>query len=413
MEKKIIVDKVNVASNRIEVYYSIQGEIEKYFSRAEKCFWAEYTEDISSVPESIAVIPFICNVLPIAWLSDAELVVDELDEEFYHSLFEVKHGYMLLSRMLDFKGKVTVNKVVKNHYEPTKQSAVLFSGGVDAFTTLFRHLDEKPIMITLRGADVKLADEEGWNVVSNHVESTAKTLDLAQPEFVTTNFRMFINEGVCGELCAKSGDGWWHGYQHGIGIISHAAPIAYVRKLRMVNIASSATCESLCIYASDPVIDSHLKFAQTGVYHDGYYMDRTQKVEYLVHECSRRNVKIHLRVCWITEGGHNCCQCEKCIRTIFNILAVGGDPTKMGFDVHKEQEKHFKEIVVATLNAPNMRFEWHKIQDYILSHDIFVAKENPDYNWIYTINIDKAFPKPSVLKRGCCKIKRIVKRIVK
>ena len=160
MEKKIIVDKVKVASNRIEVYYSIQGEIDKYFNQDEK-FWVEYTEDISSVPESIAVIPFVCNVLPIAWLSDAELVVNELDEEFYHSLFEVKHGYMLLSRMLEFKGKVTINHIINNRYETTKQSAVLFSGGVDAFTTLFRHLDENPVMITLRGSDVKLSDVEG------------------------------------------------------------------------------------------------------------------------------------------------------------------------------------------------------------------------------------------------------------
>ena len=412
MEKKIIVDKVKVASNRIEVYYSIQGEIDKYFNLDEKCFWVEYTEDISSVPESIAVIPFVCNVLPIAWLSDAELVVDELDEEFYHSLFEVKHGYMLLSRMLEFKGKVTVNHIINNRYETTKQSAVLFSGGVDAFTTLFRHLDENPVMITLRGADVKLSDVEGWKVVSEHVESTAKTFNLPQPEFVTSNFRIFINEGACGELCIKSGDGWWHGYQHGIGIISHSAPIAYVKKLRTVNIASSATCESLCIYASDPVIDTHLRIASTYVYHDGYYMDRIQKVKYLVDECTRRNVQIHLRVCWITAGGHNCCQCEKCIRTIFNILAVGGNPQEMGFEIHEGKAARFKETVAATLNAPNLRFQWHKIQDFILSHDTFAAKNNPNYNWIYTIAIDTAFQKPSFAYRCLRKGKHILKRLL-
>ena len=259
MEKKIIVDKVKVASNRIEVYYSIQGEIDKYFNLDEKCFWVEYTEDISSVPESIAVIPFVCNVLPIAWLSDAELVVNELDEEFYHSLFEVKHGYMLLSRMLEFKGKVTVNHIINNRYETTKQSAVLFSGGVDAFTTLFRHLDENPIMITLRGSDVKLSDVEGWKVVSEHVESTAKTFNLPQPEFVTSNFRIFINEGELSNLCSKSGDGWWHGYQHGIGIIGHTAPFAYLKQMRVIYIASSLTWEFPYVIASDPVIDSHLK----------------------------------------------------------------------------------------------------------------------------------------------------------
>ena len=281
MENKIKVDKVIVSSNRVEVYYTIEGEINKYFNKDEKCFWAEYMEDVSSVPESIAVIPFVCNVLPIAWLSDAELVLNELDEEFYHSLFEVKHGYMLLSRMLEFKGKVTVNHIINNRYETSKQSAVLFSGGVDAFTTLFRHLDENPIMITLRGSDVKLSDVEGWKVVSEHVESTAKTFNLPQPEFVTSNFRIFINEGELGGLCAKSGDGWWHGYQHGIGIIGHTAPLAYLKQMRVIYIASSLTWEFPYVIASDPVIDSHLKMANSEVKHDGYFMGRMDKIKYI------------------------------------------------------------------------------------------------------------------------------------
>lgn len=411
-QNKITVNRVSVVASRIEVYYTIEGEIERYFNPAEKCFWAEYTEDVSSVPASIAVLPFVCNVLPIAWLTDAELVVDDLDEEFYHSISEVKHGYMLLSRMLEFKGKVTARRLVRNVYEPTHESAVLFSGGVDAFTTLFRHLDEQPVMITLRGSDVKLTDVEGWKVVSDHVESTAKTFGLPRPEFVTTNFRTFINEGELGGVCAKSGDGWWHGYQHGIGIISHAAPIAYVKKIRTVCIASSATWESLCIYASDPVIDSHLKFASSHVYHDGYYMGRSQKVKYLVDGCKERNVQIHLRVCWITEGGHNCCQCEKCIRTIYNILAAGGNPRDFGFKITKEQEKNIRKVVVASLNYLNHRVDWHGIQDYILEHGTFAEKDNPDYNWIYTIDIDKAYPKPSLIRRCAGKLKRIARRIV-
>lgn len=414
MEKKIIVDKVKVASNRIEVYYSIQGEIDKYFNQDEKCFWVEYTEDISSVPESIAVIPFVCNVLPIAWLSDAELVVNELDEEFYHSLFEVKHGYMLLSRMLEFKGKVTVNHIINNRYETTKQSAVLFSGGVDAFTTLFRHLDENPIMITLRGSDVKLSDVEGWKVVSEHVESTAKTFNLPQPEFVTSNFRIFINEGELGGLCAKSGDGWWHAYQHGIGIIGHTAPLAFIHKFNHVYIASSYTCDFPVICASDPVIDSHINIADTEVKHDGYFMNRVDKVKFIVDTCERMNKNVILRVCWISTGGHNCCNCEKCIRTIFNILSVGGNPNQYGFILDSSLECQMLKVVSeCLLTTPFIRPQWHDIQDYIVFHDSFAKKNDPNYNWIYTIDIDKSCPKPSIFKRIIRKLKRIVRKTIK
>lgn len=414
MEKKIIVDKVKITSNRIEVNYTIEGEINKYFNHEEKCFWAEYTEDISSVPESIAVIPFVCNVLPIAWLSDAELVVNELDEEFYHSLFEVKHGYMLLSRMLEFKGKVTVNHIINNRYEPTKQSAVLFSGGVDAFTTLFRHLDENPVMITLRGADVKLSDVEGWKVVSEHVESTAKTFSLPQPEFVTSNFRMFINEGELSGLCSIAGDGWWHGYQHGIGIIGHAAPLAFIHRFNHIYIASSYTCDFPVICASDPVIDTHVNIADTEVKHDGYFMNRVDKVKLIVDTCERLSKNILLRVCWVSSGGHNCCNCEKCIRTIFNILSVGGNPKQYGFVLDSSQESQMLKVVSeCLLTTPFIRPQWHDIQDYIVTYDVFSKKNDSNYNWIYTIDIDKSCPKPSIFKRIIRKLKRIVRIIIK
>ena len=407
MEKKIIVDKVKVISNRLEVYYTVFGEIEKYFNKSEKCFWAEYTDDISSVPKSLAVIPFICNVLPIAWLADAELIVDELDEEFYHSLFEVKHGYMLLSRMLEFKGKVTVNNVVRNYYKPTMQSAVLFSGGVDAFTTLFRHLGENPLMITLRGSDIKLHDLKGWNVVKEQVETAAKTFNLPEPSFVTTNFRCFINEGVLGELVVKSGDGWWHAYQHGIGIIGHTAPLAYLYKLNKVYIASSYTCDFPVICASDPVIDSHLSLSSTEVRHDGYFMNRIDKVKFIVETCERLNKNILLRVCWISEGGHNCCECEKCIRTIFNILAVGGNPSQYGFILDKEKESKMYSIVHrCLLTTPFQRPQWHDIQDYILKTNKFKEKDNPYYSWIYQLDIDENMPKPSVARILARKIRR-------
>ena len=272
-------------------------------------------------------------------------------------------------------------------------------GGVDAFTTLFRHLEENPIMITLRGSDVKLHDFEGWQVVKGQVDTSAKTFNLPTPRFVTTNFRCFINESTLGELVVKSGDGWWHAYQHGIGIIGHAAPLAYFLKLNKVYIASSYTCDFPVICASDPVIDSHLMLSATEVKHDGYFMNRVDKVKFIVDTCECYNKSIFLRVCWISEGGYNCCECEKCIRTIFNILAVGGNPRQYGFILDKEKEEKMYAIVrKCLLTTPYQRPQWHDIQNYILSTDNFKEKDNPNYNWIYKIDIDENLPKPSVFR---------------
>lgn len=111
MKGKITVAQIFIKGHRLEVFYNVSGNAEKYFTPGVNKFWAEYNENIDIVPPSIAVIPFVCNVLPIVWLADMELVVDELDKTFYECLPEVRHGYMLLSPMLNFLGgRLTVKK---------------------------------------------------------------------------------------------------------------------------------------------------------------------------------------------------------------------------------------------------------------------------------------------------------------
>ncbi len=78
----------------------------------------------------------------------------------------------------------------------------------------------------------------------------------------------------------ESGDGWWHGFQHGIQVIGHAAPITCLMGKSTVYFASSFTSKEKGIItcASDPTIDNHLRFCQVKVVHDGYEFDRQDKV---------------------------------------------------------------------------------------------------------------------------------------
>ena len=409
MKNQITITKVLIKDYRLEVSYNINGDIKKYFTPGINTFWAEYNEKIDTVPTSIAVIPFVCNVLPIVWLTNAELVIDELDKTFLECLPEVKHGYMLLSPMLNFLGGVlTVKKIVDNDYNPSQQEAVLFSGGVDAFATLFNHLDSKPMLITLQGADVPLDDEEGWKVVSTHVAKTTETFGLQSPQFIKTNFREFISSEVW-KLIRKSRDNWWHGYQHGIGITSHVAPIAWLHKINKVYIASSYTYEYKVICASDPVIDSHVRFAGTDVCHDGYHMNRIDKVKKIVDTCEKHDKNIQLRVCWISRGGHNCSKCEKCIRTIFNILAVNGNPEQYGFNLQPNVTKHYKNIVEeALLENKLLRPFWHLIQDFIKINKPTSIMNNTDYNWILDLNVNK---NQFIAVRGINKLKNCLRKI--
>ena len=76
---KIEVKNVEIENKTIKVDYEVSKELELFFNLDNK-FKIEYGEDMTDVPEEIAIIPFISNVLPIIWLTNSCLVVNKLDK---------------------------------------------------------------------------------------------------------------------------------------------------------------------------------------------------------------------------------------------------------------------------------------------------------------------------------------------
>ncbi len=329
-ENILLVDEVIIEGSRLTVKYIITGGWRKYFN-AGTDFTVEYSEDISATPESIAVLPFLCNVLPIAWVCNACVVVPELDFDFHNHLAQIKQGYIDMYPRIDFGGALIVGKLVERDYKTCAETAAFFSGGVDSFDTLIAHVDEHPTLITLLGSDVKLTDKAGWERVSKHARETAAQFGCKNL-FIASNFRLFLNEGALSNLVMpRANDGWWHGFQHGIGIISHAAPYAYLHKLKTIYIASTHSKEFTVTCASDPTIDNHVHIGKCATVHDGYEFSRQDKIRRICEYKRATGTPIQLRVCWISSGGQNCCACEKCYRTICGILAEGDNPKEMGF----------------------------------------------------------------------------------
>lgn len=328
----IRIDSVAADSRSLTVRFSLSEDLAHYFDE-QHVFHVEYSQDISGVPEGILVIPFVTNVLPIIWLKDAVLQVPKLDRVFYESIPDIKKGYADMSPMLNFKGRVEVGEIEVYDVSSSDQVAAFFSGGVDAFTTLIRHHEEKPILLTMRGADVKLSDVEGWQIVHDHTIETAKQFGLPEPVFITSTFRTFLREGELTQLVAASGDNYWHGYQCGIGLIGCAAPIAFKKRVKTVYIASTYTSDDKLISATDPSIDDKVRWAPSSVVHDGYEWNRQQKIHAIVGYAEQTKIYPQLRVCWITAGGRNCSCCEKCLRTMYGLMAEGEDPTMYGFNV--------------------------------------------------------------------------------
>lgn len=390
MINEIKVKNIQIFQNKVIYDYDISGDWEIYFINATKMEIC-YSEDVTNVPKSVHMVPFLSNILPIVWLCDAVLYVDEIDKDFFDNLELVKKGYREMYPMFEFKGKIVAANVEKNVVKEQNKTAAFFSGGVDAYTTLFRHIEENPFLVTIWGADIKLNDVEGWKNVENHICNVSQEYGL-EYFVIKTNFRSVINEAKLDQLVKASKDGWWHGFQHGIALIGNIAPLAYIKQIGYTYIASSYPEKMKGRYtcASDPTIDNYVKYCGCETIHDAYELDRQEKIRFLVKQKEEQNRTLHLRVCWISTGGKNCCRCEKCYRTILEIVSEGGDPNEYGFIWDKQHIKSCKKAMLNNITLEEFAIEqyYYPIQPRMIENRTKIINYE-EYKWLLDIDFSK------------------------
>ncbi len=328
--KKIQLNHVCKDGCTILYDFSASDDVVVYFSG--KPFRIEYPEVIEAVPDAVAVIPFVCNVLPIVWLTDSELVLPELDQMFYECIPELKKGYETMFPESTFLGKLQVDKIIQCNREKTTRCAAFYSGGLDSVHTLIRHLDEQPDLISIWGSDINYENVDGWALVHQAIEEASKQFHL--PDIVIrSTFREFDREDVLNrQFQVQLRDNWWHGVKHGIGLLGHVAPYAFLHGLSTMYIASSnCPADGSVRCASNPLTDNQVRFVHCKVVHDGFECSRQDKVHNIVEFCHQTQNDIRLHVCWESQTGSNCCRCEKCYRTMAGFLAEGENPVHYGF----------------------------------------------------------------------------------
>ncbi len=337
MSNSLVINKIIKHGGTIIVEFTASGRWNDFLDSNR--LTNEYNENVENVPDSIAVIPVICNILPIAWVYNLTIEVPEIDKIFFDSIPRILDGYKKMYPNFSFSGGIKASRILSNSYD-VKRNAVLFSGGVDATTTTYRHLDELSDLITIFGSDIELSDEEGIENANLLNDSFSKKHGLHY-EKVYSTFRSFINENNLQNTELVKGHSWWHDFQHGVGLLGLVAPLSYIRGYGTIFIASSYHKKQKGKYvcASDPLIDNKLKYGNTVTNHDGYELTRQDKIEFICKYAKKHNLKPYLRVCWISDGGKNCCHCEKCRRTYLGILAAKFDPKDFGLDFTPSQQR--------------------------------------------------------------------------
>lgn len=366
MNLKILSIRI-IDGKKIEYNYSIDDGIKKYFNLNDP-FYVEYDVDISNVPESILVIPFLANIAPIAWFAGFDIIADVVDETFYTSLHTIKNVFLEnYPSIKNLTSNLKAKKLERKSYT-NNSIALLFSGGVDAYTTYLRHYSKKPDLITIHGADVELKDELQWNRVIE-INRSETLLDDNRKLYLKSNLRTFYNHNV--DLLLPE-LGWWGKIQHGLALNGIIAPLSIVRYYSYVYIASSYTDNVSIKWGSAPEIDNNIAWGSTKVVHDGYEMKRQEKVDYIINTTHKLNKTINLRVCYSTSNTSiNCCKCEKCYRTIIGIILANENPNKYGFAVTENVYDKILTMFSKGFSSQGMQYFWWEILQKIETENAF------------------------------------------
>lgn len=390
----ILINNIAVKGNRVECEIKVSKVLERYFNT--NSMYIEYDFNIESIPKSILTIPFVGSLIALAWLTDSVFWVDEIDKTFYDSIPTIRNAYQDIYRNASLKGRFAPSKIINNRLERDPRleakSIMLFSGGADCHASLIRNLDKHPMLCNIQGwykdsKDNDVAAEADFR----DIKLFASQMNL-MCSFVKSNFAVVVNEKHFNKTMKYVGDTWWHGFQHSMAFISIAIPIAYSIGVDEIIIASSLTKGLNFLCASNVTTDSEFNFACDGhTLHDGFELNRQDKMHVIVDFQKKLGRAYPIRVCSFND--HNCCECEKCLRTILGIVAEGGDIKDFGFYYEESSVEHWQKVIydkggLMSFNSEQYIHWPHTRKRMDENYENIIDKEFVD--WFLNFDFDKA-----------------------
>lgn len=199
-------------------------------------------------------------------------------------------------------------------------AASFLSGGVDSLATLrANRLDYASVhpysikdCLIVHGFDIGGREEVGdeSQFFDRALAALAPVAQDAQVNLIpiATNLRHLDDDVI-----------FWMYEFHGAALASVAHALS--RRLQRVSIAGTQHVQVLEPWGSHPALDSNYSTVDLQVKHDGLMMSRFEKIQLIADwEVALRD----LRVCTMNPvHGLNCGHCEKCIRTMLELLACG------------------------------------------------------------------------------------------
>jgi hypothetical protein len=184
-----------------------------------------------------------------------------------------------------------------------------------------KHRDEITDLIFISGFDIPLEDDLLRRRTSEMIRKIGSSFGKRVIE-VETNHRSFLLSYLRRH---------WLRLAHGVGLASVGHLLSPFFK--RIYIAASHTYADLVPLGSHPILDPLWSTEALEFVHDGCEANRIDKIALL----SQFDIALqNLRVCFFprSQGAYNCGRCEKCLRTMINLHAVGALDRCTAFDTH-------------------------------------------------------------------------------
>jgi len=353
--------------------------------------------------KSILDIPFVSNVLPLAWLTGTDVHVEKLDKKYVEAMNAIKHEFNLMYPRGRFTTKIIVDDLVENQTR-SQETALLFSGGVDSTYSLISNISLKPRLIMFSGVQHYQLDpsyKRYEQLVRETYSAFAKRQGLGI-NFIETNIIGILNDSRISHDFYKTlrGTGLWLGLQFPLTLLGLPAPLSIGRFNRLLIAASVDPKHDYNKYphSSQPRIDEKFAWADLKVTHDGY-IHRFNKTRLIV-EYLKKN-ELYLKVCNKPPPNRlNCSACEKCLRTAAPLVLEGIDPNNCGFDLNSTTFRSMRSLLERKkTDALVVDSFWKTLQTLIpqeMKTNLYGSKDF--FMWLKNLNIESARRKRNFYK---------------
>ena len=384
----IIIDELTAGDGTLECSIRCSDDLGRFFT--DEPFRTSYDVSIDDVPAGVLAIPILAQVCPVAWANGADVYVDEVDATFARALEEAKAS---LCEMHDFLegGTLYARRTIDPEPEPTGESGLLFTGGVDSTASYVRHREESPTLISIRGWTITpdAADDEKWDALRTRVSGFADEHDL-ETAFVESNMLSFLDHRMLLAHYKRYVDGgWYSSVGHGLGLLGLCAPMAYARGMEDLYVAATHWDGIDLEWGSRPDIDERVRWAGTACHHDAYELSRQERIDVIADYVRTEDPDLQLQTCNDRMDG-NCGECEKCYRTAVGLRLAGLEPSHHGYPFSDADYRDLRRSLERGdwVLGQDERHMWDDIRERAAETEPATPAERRFFEWLETADID-------------------------